>query len=78
MTIIYRQVARISNGKRFFVREIDKNKVRCLGSVVSRGGLAPTHEPADRIFLLNRVILEEVEFTETLLDELIAQDKTDV
>jgi hypothetical protein len=54
---------------------MDEKKVRCAGAVVSRGGLAATHEPADRIFLLNRVVIEEVELTEDLLDELILQEK---
>lgn len=75
MTIIYKRVARVkSNGKRYFVVMTTGGKVYCKGEVLSRGGFAASFGK-DKTFKADKVDISEIELTEDLLDELIAQEQ---
>jgi hypothetical protein len=74
MAIIPKLIARVkSNGKRYFVINIGHGKVYCKGEIKNRSGFSATFGD-DKRFLEDRVEITQVDLTEDLLDELIAQE----
>ena len=64
-----------TNGRRFIVISIDKNKVRCKGEVQRVSGYSAVHGP-DKTFLDNFVEVIDEEYTEALLNELHRESTT--